>query len=277
MECWVKFNSLTGSQEILSKSIVGQGIELLIYGGNLAAYFMRDASNYSYIAYPTTNLSTGVWYHVAISWDGTKENIRLYVNGESVGTRTDAGNITTTGLTNPAGSFRIGNWADPSTRYFNGTVDEARIWNVNRTAVQIKGAMFQTGTNQTGLVAYYKMNEGTGTSLGNGTAATGLSGTLINAPSWVASPVFKNTNALSFDGSNDYVDLGTASALKLSTTFTEELWVKSSNWNMASEQELISCFEGVVTACTSQAGISCFNSGRPEHRPTEGRRMLFPT
>ncbi|HVG15939.1 MAG TPA: hypothetical protein VM935_13290, partial [Chitinophagaceae bacterium] len=46
MECFVKFNSLTGSQEILSKSVSGQGIELLIHNNSLSAYFMRDAGNY---------------------------------------------------------------------------------------------------------------------------------------------------------------------------------------------------------------------------------------
>lgn len=249
MECWVKFNNLSGDQEILSKSIVGQGIELLIYSGNLAAYFMRDGTNYSFIAYPTTNLSTGVWYHIAMSWDGTKENIRLYVNGAAVGTRTDGGNINTTGLTNPAGNFRIGNWADPSARYFNGIIDEARIWNVNRTAAQIKNDMFQIGTDQTGLLAYYKMNAGSGTSLPNSTATPGLTGTLTGTsptftlPAWVASPVIKNPNALGFDGSNDYVDLGTAGSLKPSAALTEEFWVKPANWNPANEQELISCFE----------------------------------
>lgn len=243
MECWVKFNNLTGSQEILSKSISGQGIELLIFGGNLAAYFMRDGSNYSFIAYASSNLQTNVWYHIAVTWDGTKENIRLYVNGVSVGARTDGGNINTTGLANPSGSFRIGNWADPTTRYLNGTVDEVRIWNVNRTAAQIESAMFQTAADQTGLVAYYKMDGGSGTSLVNSTPTAGLTGTLVGSPAWVASPVIKNANALSFDGTNDLVNLSTSSSLKFSSSFTAELWVKSANWAVAAQQQLISCYE----------------------------------
>ena len=243
MECWVKFNDLTGSQEILSKSITSQGIELLIFGGNLSAYFMRDGTNYSFIAYPTSNLSTGVWYHIAVSWDGTKENIRLYVNGVSVGSRTDGGNINTTGLTNPSGSFRIGNWADASTRYLNGVVDEARVWNVNRTQAQIKSAMFSTNANQTGLVAYYKMDQGSGTSLTNSTSVTGVNGTLVNSPSWITSPTKKSTNAVSFDGTNDLVNLGTTSSLHFTSNFTAELWVKPTSWTVSELQQLISCHE----------------------------------
>lgn len=29
MECWVKFNTLTGTQEILSKSVIAQGIRVI--------------------------------------------------------------------------------------------------------------------------------------------------------------------------------------------------------------------------------------------------------
>jgi len=249
MECWVKFNTLAGSQEILSKSVTSQGIELLVFGGNLAAYFMGNGAG-SWISYPTSNLSTGVWYHVAISWDGTKESIRLYVNGVSVGTRADNGNINVTGLLNPAGNFRIGDWADPSNRFLNGQVDEVRIWNVNRTAEQIKAAMFDAVPDQTGLVAYYKMNQPSGSTLTNSTSTAGLNGTLKGTgttpvlPSWVASPIARKGNALSFNsGSSTYINLGNSSTLKPASRLTIEMTVQAANWGSTTEQELISSFE----------------------------------
>jgi hypothetical protein len=243
MECWVKFNNLAGSQEILSKSVTGQGIELLIYNNALSAYFMSSGADVSFISYATSNLQTGVWYHLAVTWDGTKENIRLYVNGVSVGTPTNIGDINTTGLTNPDENFLIGNWADGTPRFFDGTIDEVRVWSVNRTAEQIKSNMFTTGANQPGLVAYYKMDEGSGTTLANSTPTTGLTGSLTNSPSWVASPVVKNANALGFDGTNDQVNLGNSSSLQFSSNFTAELWVKSANWTVSAQHTLLSCFE----------------------------------
>ena len=260
MECWVKFNAFTGSQEILSKSITGQGIELLIYNNTLSAYFMSSGSDGSFIAYPVSNLQTGVWYHVAVSWDGTKENIRLYVNGVSVGTRTDNGNITTSGLANPSVSFRIGNWSDASGRYFNGTIDEVRVWSVNRTAAQIKSNMFTASADETGLTAYYKMDDGSGTSLTNSTVTAGVTGTLTNSPAWAASPVVKNANAISFDGTNDLVNLGNNSSLRFTNSFTAELWVKSANWAVSSQQQLLSCFEsgGYGISLTNNGMMNCF-------------------
>jgi len=261
MECWVKFNSLAGNQEILSKSITGQGIELLIYNNTLSAYFMSSGTDGSFISYATSNLQTGIWYHVAVSWDGTKENIRLYVNGLSVGTRTDNGNINTTGLANPDVSFRIGNWSDATARYINGTIDEVRLWSINRSAEQIKTNMFSTAADQTGLFAYYKMDEGSGTTLTNATPVSGLTGTLVNSPSWVTSPVGKNANALSFDGTNDLVNLGTSSSLKFSSSFTAELWVQSANWAVTgAQQTLLSCFEsgGYGITLTTNGNLNFF-------------------
>ncbi len=256
MECWVKFNSFTGDQEILAKSISGQGIELLKFGSNIAAYFMRDGSNVSFITYPTSNLQTGKWYHLAISWDGTKESIRLYVNGISVGSRTDIGNINTTGLTNPAGSFRIGNWADPTSRFLNATVDEVRIWSVNRTATQIKRNMHLANNNEAGLTAYYKLNEGTGTTVANSsTTTTGNTGTFVNSPAWVASPVIRNGNAVNFDGTNDFINLGTSSTLKFSNQFTIEFYANSPNWATTSEASILSSFQ------TGGYGISLSGTG----------------
>jgi hypothetical protein len=224
MECWVKFNSLATDQEILSKSLGGNGIELLLFGGNLAAYYMNGA-NTSYITYSGSSLVTGRWYHIATAWDGTKENIKLYVNGASVGTLTHVGNITSSGISNAASSFKIGQWSDPTGRPLNGTVDEVRIWSVNRTATQLKQRMYNVPANSTGLVAYYKANEGTGTTLTNSTANAGLNGTLTNGPTWTASPVQYGANGLQFDAVNDYVTVPGNSAYDF-TTGTVEFWAR---------------------------------------------------
>jgi hypothetical protein len=225
MECWVKFSSLATDQEILSKSTGGNGIELLLYGGNLAAYYMNGSAT-SYITFPIlNNLVANQWYHIATAWDGIKENIKLYLNGTSVGTLTHIGDVTATGLSNTAASFKIGQWSDPANRALYGTVDEVRIWNVNRTATELKQNMYSVATNATGLVAYYKADDGSGTTLTNSTANTGLNGTLTNGPVWTTSPVQFGSNALQIDGTDDYVTVPGNSAYDF-TTGTVEFMVK---------------------------------------------------
>ena len=226
MECWVKFNSFSGTQEILSKSSNSSGIEILVISNTLCVYCMNSSEDGSYITYPTSSLLTGVWYHVAMTWNGTKEGMKLYINGVSVGTRTDIGNINFPGLTNP-GTFKIGNWSDSPSRFFSGCIDEVKIWNVTRSALQIKLGMYGIALNTTGLVAYYKVNTGSGTTLINATATTGLNGTLTNGPTWIASPVQAISNGLNFDGINDQVVVPANSVFDLNSG-TIECWVRPS-------------------------------------------------
>lgn len=238
MECWVKFNNFTGSQELMSKSISGQGIELLIYNNGLAAYFM-NGSSYSFISYPTSNLVTGRWYHVAITWNGTKETIQLYVNGIPVGTRTDGPDINVSGLSNAAPSFRIGDWPDATRRPFSGTIDEARVWNVMRTGAQIRQGMFKVPANSSGLVAYYKLDEGSGTTANNSTANAGLNGTLTNGPTWATSPIQNTSTGVQIDGVDDYVSVPGNSAYDI-TTGTVECLIRPDGLNTSVNE----CFFG---------------------------------
>lgn len=232
MECWVKFNDLAGTQEIISKSIVNQGIEMLLFNNTLSVYCMFNASNVSFVSYPASNFATGVWYHLAFTWSNTRATMQLYVNGRPVGTRTDAaGNIDITGIANP-GTLRVGAWSDPSPRPFNGSIDEVRLWNTTRTANELKAGMYGTvATDAAGLLAYYKFNEGSGTSTTNNSTSAAViassGGTLSNGAAWLAaSPVQYAENGIHFDGVNDYITAPANTNYDFSTG-TIECWVRT--------------------------------------------------
>jgi hypothetical protein len=64
-------------------------------------------------------------------------------------------------------------------------VDEVRIWNIARTNVQITSAWNKAvPNNSANLIAYYKMDEGSGTSLTDA-SGHGNTGTLFNTPTWI--------------------------------------------------------------------------------------------
>ena len=237
MACWVKFSNVTGSQEILSRSTLGSGIELLVYNNALAFFCMNTSGSIgSNIQYPSSNLSTGVWYHVAVTWNNTKESMALYVNGVSVGTRADNGNITT--VSNPSGNFLIGQWSEAgNARYFSGSIDEVRIWSINRTADQIKAGMYSpVATNTTGLIAYYKLDEGSGTTTANSTSTTGINGTLVASPTWFTSPIRNSpNNGLNFDGINDQVVVPASTVFNI-TSGTFESWIRPTSLNTTVQQ-----------------------------------------
>gem|GEM_PF-2170912 len=100
-----------------------------------------------------TTINDGEWHHVALSYDG--ENWAIYVDGKADGTNGGDPNTTDQNL-------KIGNLPEPHNgEYFDGTMDELRVWNVARTADEIVAHMNTELTGkEEGLVAYYNFNQG---------------------------------------------------------------------------------------------------------------------
>jgi Concanavalin A-like lectin/glucanases superfamily/Secretion system C-terminal sorting domain/Ig-like domain CHU_C associated len=69
-------------------------------------------------------MSVGQWYHVAGTYDGLM--MRIYINGIEVATTSYLGSIATTTY-----NLAIGNstYAPAGNRYFDGNIDEVRVWN----------------------------------------------------------------------------------------------------------------------------------------------------
>jgi len=126
IECWVRFNSTATQQAILSNYTgVGFGStnSWLLYtqGSQKLEFFVYNGfSNTVLIDTATSIFSTGSWYHVAVSSDGTK--VRLFLNGVMVGSQTP----TSTACGSHLNPVSVGN-DGIYTRPLNGWVDEVRI------------------------------------------------------------------------------------------------------------------------------------------------------
>jgi len=130
-----------------------------------------DQGRVSITAY--SKLNYGAWNHNAIVYDGN--SLKSYINGELTGSTVASGGIVTN--TKPLYIGFAG-----SDRYYWGNIDDVRIWNTVRTQTEIQDNMNTELTgSETGLVAYYKMNEGSGTTL---TDSAGTNGGTINGATW---------------------------------------------------------------------------------------------
>jgi hypothetical protein len=110
-------------------------------------------------------LSLNTWQHVAATYNGSR--VKLYVDGIAVDSANYSGNIG-----NATNNCVIGGWYSTG-RNFPGKIDEVRIWNSARTGSQIANSMNgEFCSAPTGLVAYYKFNQGTAG--GNNTGQTTL-------------------------------------------------------------------------------------------------------
>ena len=131
-----------------------------------------------YINDSKADLDIGKWEHV--TWTYESNLVTVYVNGESLGT-----------------TFSLGPLANGAILYWNiigkspshslhGEIDEVRIWNDVRTLTEIKDNMFkELNGNENGLIAYYKMTEGSGTTVTDNSSNSN-NGTISGA-SWVTS------------------------------------------------------------------------------------------
>ena len=82
-------------------------------------------------------------------------------------------------------------------------------------------ASFSQATISSGLVAYWKFDEGSGTSVAD-SSGNGNTGTLTSGPVWTAGIA---GNALYFDGIDDNVTVLDSNSLDLSGPFTLSAWV----------------------------------------------------
>ncbi len=133
---------------------------------------------------PGATVPLNEWSHVACTYDG--KDAKIYVNGALVESQTLATSVTSlTWSTNPTAVY-IGKCTNyDGSLFFNGGVDDVRIWKTTRTEAEIDAnkdvKLLGTEAN---LAAYWKLDEGTGTTAGDVTA-NNYDGTLKNGTAWV--------------------------------------------------------------------------------------------
>lgn len=130
---------------------------LINNSGNGKLFFECDDDITNSDSYGNTTVNDNVWHTASlVHTNGT--GYELFVDGVSDATASDNGDIDNTE------PFYIG--APTDKNYFDGLIDEVRIWNTARTQQEIQDNMNKELTgNETGLVAYYKMDKGTGSTL----------------------------------------------------------------------------------------------------------------
>jgi fibronectin type 3 domain-containing protein len=143
---------------------------------------MATGMNYPFVG--SIPVSTDTWHHAAVTYDSVTAVYTLYLDGVVAGT-SDLGNniIPRWDSVQHAGIASAMTSAGTPAGYFQGYIDEVRIWNVVRTQPQIRATINQELTSASGLVARWGLNEGTGTSISSSIGS--FPGTLTNGPTWI--------------------------------------------------------------------------------------------
>ncbi|HXC06416.1 MAG TPA: LamG domain-containing protein, partial [Bacteroidia bacterium] len=144
-EAWI-YATASGSCNIISSP----DAPFWLSGGQLCA--AQGFTTSATIIQDPNTFPLNVWTHVAVTYDGPSSTLTLYNNGVAVASNNSVSGYITEDIL--MGQYQNSN-------YFQGNMDEVRIWNYARTQTQIQGNMNQ-GLNyqpQSGLLAYYKMND----------------------------------------------------------------------------------------------------------------------
>jgi hypothetical protein len=130
-----------------------------------------------------TPVDDGNWHHVAGVYDGLG-NKYLYIDGAL-----DASTNVSGALGSNNFALAIGENAEQTGRVWNGEIDEVRIWDAGLSQNLIQTNMHRRLTGlESGLVAYYRLDEGIGTNFASSVPGTDTENGILNgASAWVAS------------------------------------------------------------------------------------------
>ena len=197
MEAWVRVPSTSESwwQPVIVEW--GQNNAGEKWTFRLDNYRLRVEHGGGY-AIATTTLNDDEWHHVAVTAaeNSNIADVTFYIDGVKDNTSASGGG---TPLINTAsGPISIGRSVadDQAVRYWMGDIDEVRLWKKALTAQEInaiKDIEVSVGQNSD-LVAYYKCNEGSGTTVNdetgnyNGVLASGKVDDGL--PTWVSGVEF---------------------------------------------------------------------------------------
>lgn len=114
--------------------------------------------------FPNSDSNKGLpvneWVHIALTLDTSNGQIIVYVNGK----KQSEGTSSVTSVNLGSSGFHIGKSYDDN-RWLAGEISECRIWNTVRTQEEIADNPYYVDPNSEGLVAYWKFDDGAGSTV----------------------------------------------------------------------------------------------------------------
>ncbi len=197
LETWVNFRSFPASGSYVALLYKGGNAEVAGQNNNYAmlldnnisgaglnlSFSFENTAGTDFPVIVPVNLTLNTWYHIAGVRNVSNNTLTLYLNGTQIGQATNITASPDLGATTFGAGLLV-----------NGFMDDIRIWNVARTASQISSSMnSELAGNESGLSAYWKMNEGSGqfnsdfTSNNNILLLGSTVNSDINDPTWIGS------------------------------------------------------------------------------------------
>jgi len=166
IQAWVKTSSTESAMGLVNKGLLwGPGWDFNImsnpgFSGN-ARFYICDSASHCPGVITNKTLNDGQWHQITATYDGSSilPGLSLYLDGQVSRIDVQSGTLSSSMLNNY--SINIG-FTPGWTKYFNGSIDEVRIWNRSLSADEIKQQYYSNfakfapdkwlfQSNQTGL------------------------------------------------------------------------------------------------------------------------------
>lgn len=250
---WFKSNQVINEQTVMfavdgPSSYPYQRVWICLTGSNIditrfnATTMSGHGSIGSYFGSDLLNLDNSEWHHLALNYTGSTFNLFID-NTETLATNPSQEYIdhvgSSMGTSNATSVTFCGNQQN-NVASFPGMIDQVYIYSRVLTSTEI-GNLFNEGglsTLNQGLEAYYPFNGNA-----NDESWNGHNG-VVNGATLVADRFGNSNKAYSFDGVNDFIDVGTSSSLGVSTSnvLTFSFWADGNGNNQYPVISKISSF-----------------------------------
>ena len=193
---------VTKGRDQADGSNVDANYYLGIQGGKLAADFEDMATGANHPIVGNTTITTLTWHHAAVTYESVSAVWTLYLDGVADGTLDLGSNVVPRydSIQNAAIASSQ-NSTGGASGFFQGRIDEVRIWNIVRSQAEIQASMnSEILTPTAGLLGRWGLNDASGTTAAN---LNRLGVTSFTLEAWIkraAGGATMTTGTLGFDG-----------------------------------------------------------------------------
>lgn len=136
---WLKPHAFQAAGAAISSGRSG-GILLFYPSGTVVRFYVYTAAGWYFITMPQADISLDEWHHFVLTYDQT--NIKIFMDGEEEKSGGLSGDITYDGK-----NLEIGRYVDTGP-YFDGLIDEVRVYNRVLTASAVKALYLYPAGNK---------------------------------------------------------------------------------------------------------------------------------
>tara|TARA_Y100000385_G_scaffold283186_1_gene338883 strand:- start:1772 stop:3451 length:1680 start_codon:yes stop_codon:yes gene_type:complete len=239
MEMWINSANYNPNEHYIS---LYENAYIVLGGWGGGGVFDTWASGLSPVAISSpSSPAINTWHHIAFVYDGTSQI--LYVDGVVVASAPTTGAVSSSGFTQ---GLVIGARYTQVTQFTNTKFDDVRIWNVARTPAELTGSMSSnlTGT-ESGLVAYYRFEDGPGSSTVTDLTGNGNTLTLYNmdpATDWISSTT--------------PVGNGSAQSVDVQATCDSLTWIDGNTYTASDSTATFVYVGGAASGCDSTVTLN---------------------